>query len=104
MLHRKVPPVHLSFTFRLNHNSTIFGRYMSLQRQRRNIRMMILSDTHGKDLEIIPASLPRADVVLHCGDLTNDSQPVELDRTLSMLRQKSYSLIDLYCYLNNASL
>jgi 3',5'-cyclic AMP phosphodiesterase CpdA len=46
--------------------------------------MIILSDTHGNDLKDV--SLPRADVVLHCGDLTNDSQSTDLERTLAMLR------------------
>lgn len=46
--------------------------------------MIILSDTHGNDAKDI--TLPRADVVLHCGDLTNDSRSVELERTLKMLR------------------
>lgn len=46
--------------------------------------MIILSDTHGDDLKDV--SLPSADVVLHCGDLTNDSRSAELERTLAMLR------------------
>jgi len=46
--------------------------------------MIILSDTHGDDLKDV--SLSSADVVLHCGDLTNDSRPAELERTLAMLR------------------
>lgn len=46
--------------------------------------MMILSDTHGSDLKDL--SLPRADVVLHCGDLTKDSRSEDLERTLAMLR------------------
>ncbi|KAF2465602.1 Metallo-dependent phosphatase [Lindgomyces ingoldianus] len=46
--------------------------------------MIILSDTHGDDLKNV--SLPSADVVLHCGDLTNDSRFAELERTLAVLR------------------
>ncbi|KZZ88364.1 hypothetical protein AAL_08127 [Moelleriella libera RCEF 2490] len=51
---------------------------------RHKIRMMILSDTYGDDLEGI--SLPRADVVLHCADLINRSQHAEIKRTVEMLR------------------
>ncbi|KXX73659.1 putative rhamnogalacturonate lyase C [Madurella mycetomatis] len=83
MLHRVFPPVRPytcgSFC-RLN--PTILGR--NLSSQRRKIRMIILSDTHGNDLKGV--SLPKADVVLHCGDLTNDSQSADLERTLAMLR------------------
>ncbi|KAK4184645.1 putative rhamnogalacturonate lyase [Podospora australis] len=46
---------------------------------------MILSDTHGSD-DLSRSSLPRADVVLHCGDLTNCSRSEELEKTLAMLR------------------
>jgi hypothetical protein len=46
--------------------------------------MIILCDTHGDDLKDV--SLPSADVVFHCGDLTNDSRFAELERTLAMLR------------------
>lgn len=46
--------------------------------------MMILSDTHGSDLKDL--SLPKADVVLHCGDLTNDSRSEDFERTLATLR------------------
>jgi hypothetical protein len=46
--------------------------------------MIILSDTHGDNLKDV--SLPSADVVLHCGDLTKDSRPAQLERTLAMLR------------------
>ncbi|RYP79188.1 hypothetical protein DL771_000166 [Monosporascus sp. 5C6A] len=63
-------------------NPTILGRILSSER--RKIRMIILSDAHGDDLKDV--SLPRADVVLHCGDLTNDSRSADLERTLAMLR------------------
>ncbi|RYP08548.1 hypothetical protein DL764_001839 [Monosporascus ibericus] len=63
-------------------NPTILGRILSSKR--RKIRIIILSDTHGDDLKDV--SLPRADVVLHCGDLTNDSRSADLERTLAMLR------------------
>ncbi|RYP12403.1 hypothetical protein DL767_011314 [Monosporascus sp. MG133] len=83
MLHRIFSPVRpytcASFC-RLN--PTILGRILSSKRCK--IRMIILSDTHGDDLKDV--SLPRADVVLHCGDLTNDSRSADLERTLAMLR------------------
>lgn len=52
--------------------------------QRRKIRMLILSDTHGRDLKGV--ALPKADVVLHCGDLTRNSRSEDFERTLAMLR------------------
>lgn len=36
------------------------------------VRFLILSDTHGADL---PSNLPPCDVLLHCGDLTEDGTP-----------------------------
>lgn len=75
-------------------------------------RILIISDTHAyeprakrldgpstddefdapdADLRKTPTgfrdSLPDADVVLHCGDLTKRSQPIEYERTFSMLRK-----------------
>ena len=67
---------------RLKPTTTILSRNLSSQQRR--VRMIILSDTHGDDLKDV--SLPSADVVLHCGDLTNDSWFAELERTLAMLR------------------
>ncbi|KAF2021829.1 hypothetical protein BU24DRAFT_488167 [Aaosphaeria arxii CBS 175.79] len=67
---------------RLKSTTTILSRNLSFQQ--RKVRMIILSDTHGDDLKHV--SLPSADVALHCGDLTNDSRPAELERTLAMLR------------------
>ena len=78
MLYRIFPPVRPFYRL----NPPILGR--NLSSQRRKIRMMILSDTHGNDLKNV--SLPRADVVLHCGDLTNDSRSADLERTLAILR------------------
>lgn len=46
--------------------------------------MLILSDTHAGDLKDVP--FPKADVVLHCGDLTNDSRSAEFEKSLAMLR------------------
>jgi 3',5'-cyclic AMP phosphodiesterase CpdA len=36
------------------------------------VRFLILSDTHGAEL---PLALPSCDVLLHCGDLTEDGTP-----------------------------
>lgn len=68
-------------------------------------RILILSDTHGHLPSTTSADealsarsdfttattgyrtpLPAADVVLHCGDLTAGSKPIEFRHTLSMLR------------------
>ena len=87
MLHSTFLPIrphtytYISFC-RLLKPTTFFSRHLSSQR--RKTRMIILSDTHGNDLKDI--TLPRADVAIHCGDLTNDSRSVELERTLKMLR------------------
>ncbi len=89
MLHRIASPVrpYTCAPFcRLN--PAIFGR--NLSSKRRKIRMMILSDTHGDNLRDV--CLHRADVVLHCVDLTNDSRSAELERTLAMLRAIDASL------------
>ncbi|KAK0702816.1 Metallo-dependent phosphatase-like protein [Lasiosphaeris hirsuta] len=65
-------------------NPRILGRRkLSSQHERRKIRIMILSDTHGSELKDL--SLPRADVVLHCGDLTKNSRSEDFQRTLAML-------------------
>ncbi|KZZ87774.1 hypothetical protein AAL_08277 [Moelleriella libera RCEF 2490] len=65
-----------------------FNRQCSSQKHQTSV--IILSDTHGDDLKHI--SLPKADVVLHCGDLTNESRFAELERTIKMLRAIEASL------------
>ncbi|ROT34714.1 hypothetical protein SODALDRAFT_262927, partial [Sodiomyces alkalinus F11] len=70
-------------------------------------RILILSDTHGlkpqdspggpKGAKGTPPSgyrypLPEADVAIHCGDLTSNSNIPELEDTFSMLRQLSAPL------------
>ncbi|CAH0016777.1 unnamed protein product [Clonostachys rhizophaga] len=73
-------------------------------------RILIISDTHGQvpytradgspdtedelgsdELDRVPTGfrdpLPKADVVLHCGDLTMNSAPEEYRKTFSMLRK-----------------
>lgn len=77
-----IRPYEYTSFCRLKPTTTILSRNLSFQQ--RKIRMIILSDTHGDDLKDV--SLPSADVVLHCGDLTNDSRSAELERTLAMLR------------------
>lgn len=56
------------------------------------VRFLILSDTHSRQL--FPASdkqhayrlpLPKADVLLHCGDLTNQGRLDEYEKSLEML-------------------
>jgi hypothetical protein len=49
-------------------------------------RFLILSDTHGQSFE--PENRPRqsADVVLHCGDLTDGSKLAEFRTTLEMIK------------------
>jgi predicted phosphodiesterase len=56
-------------------------------------RILIISDTHNATLypsvsenEPFREPLPKADVLLHCGDLTMVGQMWEYERTLEMLR------------------
>jgi len=46
------------------------------------VRFLILSDTHGADL---PSDLSPCDVVLHCGDLTEDGSPKSIAQALEAL-------------------
>ncbi|KAI1129176.1 ser/Thr protein phosphatase family protein [Nemania abortiva] len=47
-------------------------------------RILIISDTHGEVFNIRPEH--KADVVIHCGDLTNESKLDEHRRTLQLLQ------------------
>ncbi|KAI4653701.1 hypothetical protein J4E93_001468 [Alternaria ventricosa] len=46
------------------------------------VRFLILSDTHGAEL---PENLPPCDVLLHCGDLTEDGTPESISAALQTL-------------------
>jgi hypothetical protein len=46
------------------------------------VRFLILSDTHGAEL---PEKLPPCDVLLHCGDLTQDGTPESISSALRTL-------------------
>jgi hypothetical protein len=46
------------------------------------VRFLVLSDTHGNDL---PALLPECDVLLHCGDITEDGSPESIEKALQVL-------------------
>ncbi|KAL6712412.1 hypothetical protein ACN47E_000289 [Coniothyrium glycines] len=48
------------------------------------VKFLIMSDTHGADL---PAMLPECDVLLHCGDFTEDGSPRSISETLGALRK-----------------
>ncbi|KAI0911413.1 ser/Thr protein phosphatase family protein [Ustulina deusta] len=47
-------------------------------------RVLIISDTHGEVFKIKPEH--KADVVIHCGDLTDQSKLDEYHRTLQLLK------------------
>ncbi|KAL5118345.1 hypothetical protein ACEQ8H_003694 [Pleosporales sp. CAS-2024a] len=47
-----------------------------------NVRFLIFSDTHGNEL---PTSLPKCDVLLHCGDMTEDGSPESIEKALHAL-------------------
>lgn len=49
-----------------------------------NTRILVLSDTHGN--RILPAEYGNLDLVIHCGDLTEDSALSEFKTTLDMLK------------------
>ncbi|KAI4637945.1 hypothetical protein J4E83_000763 [Alternaria metachromatica] len=46
------------------------------------VRFLILSDTHGAEL---PETLPPCDVLLHCGDLTENGTPESISAALQTL-------------------
>ncbi|KAI4703028.1 hypothetical protein J4E81_001905 [Alternaria sp. BMP 2799] len=46
------------------------------------VRFLVLSDTHGAKL---PENLPPCDVLLHCGDLTEDGTPDSISAALQTL-------------------
>jgi hypothetical protein len=48
------------------------------------VRFLILSDTHSAEL---PRNLPSCDVLLHCGDLTEDGTPESISAALQALGQ-----------------
>ncbi len=48
-------------------------------------RILIMSDTHGADFSPENRPYQRADVALHCGDLSDGSKLVEFRSTLNML-------------------
>ncbi|KAJ4293213.1 hypothetical protein N0V90_008495 [Kalmusia sp. IMI 367209] len=45
------------------------------------VRFLVMSDTHDK----VPSSTPQCDVLLHCGDLTEDGSPQSISTALSAL-------------------
>jgi Icc-related predicted phosphoesterase len=47
-------------------------------------RILILSDTHGQDLPELLGT--KADVAIHCGDMTNESKLAEYETSLRLLR------------------
>ncbi|KAG8156817.1 hypothetical protein KVR01_013422 [Diaporthe batatas] len=53
--------------------------------------ILILSDTHGMALGEHPP-FPRADVAIHCGDLTEESKLAEMRTTLGLLKQTNAPL------------
>ncbi|KAI1117436.1 ser/Thr protein phosphatase family protein [Nemania sp. NC0429] len=48
-------------------------------------RILIISDTHGENFDIKPEH--KADVAIHCGDLTDESKLDEYRRTLQLLKE-----------------
>ncbi|KAK7952658.1 uncharacterized protein PG986_008386 [Apiospora aurea] len=50
-------------------------------------RFLVISDTHGQLFDLKEAQQANADVVIHCGDLTEESKIDEFRITLDLLRQ-----------------
>lgn len=50
-------------------------------------RLLIISDTHGVDFSSEDKPLQRADVVIHCGDLTDGSKLEEFRTTIQLLKE-----------------
>lgn len=48
----------------------------------KSVRFLIISDTHGAEL---PSTLPECEVLLHCGDITEDGSPESVSRALEAL-------------------
>ncbi len=49
-------------------------------------RLLIISDTHGMDFKSADKPLQRADVAIHCGDLTDSSKLEEFRTTIQLLK------------------
>lgn len=50
------------------------------------LRFLVLSDTHNIQLDAVPLQkLPHADVLLHCGDLTEQGSLEELEKAIAVL-------------------
>lgn len=45
-------------------------------------KFFIISDTHGEEFPLLDAEF---DVATHCGDLTEESKPMEFERSLKLL-------------------
>ncbi|KAH8432461.1 metallophosphatase domain-containing protein [Aspergillus melleus] len=48
-------------------------------------KFLIISDTHGRDSSLQHLSTERADVAIHCGDLTTDSTLAEFRSSIALL-------------------
>lgn len=70
----------MSTTKRTRSSSPTPSRSLKMSRSTIPVRFLILSDTHDADL---PENLPPCDVVLHCGDMTEDGSPASISRALS---------------------
>ena len=51
-----------------------------------NTRLLIISDTHGMDFNPADRPLQRADVAIHCGDLTDGSKLEEFQTAIQLLK------------------
>lgn len=51
------------------------------------IRVLVMSDTHGDPHKHKHSTTVKADVVIHCGDLTEESKLHEFEASLKLLQQ-----------------
>jgi hypothetical protein len=58
--------------------------HIDISPETKMVRFLVLSDTHGCDL---PKNLPECDVLLHCGDITEDGSPKSIAQALQALSE-----------------
>ncbi|KAI8938114.1 hypothetical protein NX059_005781 [Plenodomus lindquistii] len=54
-------------------------RLRQAESPKKSVQFLIMSDTHGANL---PSTLPACDVLLHCGDITEDGSPESIIKAL----------------------
>ena len=63
-----------------------------LQKMLQKTRFVCVSDTHGYTPSEAGFKLPRGDVLVHAGDLTNQGSKSELQRTIDWISKADYEV------------